>query len=150
MKQKIISTSKAEILVVDLPEDARNLELSYFSYQKQCYTDDYILIFDSKDRKGLRGTDRPHLVLPKGNWQSLIFDEETANKIVQHKKYCITALKSLQSLIDANVRIKNHLIKPSSMDGILNRNEGYQRALKEWQEAEESVFHNPHYFFKLL
>jgi len=161
MKHKIFSTAKAEILVVDLPEGANRP--TYFNDKERPYLS-YFIGVDTYREYGLS----------KGNWQPLTFDEETAKMIVDDcsfyakcwKKYnvtipknvkgdydpkysCYTALESLKSLIEANVPLRNNLglIEPKAyrLTGLLSDIEDNRK----WQQAEESVFHNPHYFFKL-
>lgn len=65
------------ILMVPLPSDASDLELSHFNYQKYDYTDDWTLIFKSnEDNITYINGDRPHRHLPQGNWQLVGLSDE--------------------------------------------------------------------------
>lgn len=66
-----------------------------------------------------------------------------------HENFVNTALESLQSLIEANVLLRNKM-------GLIERTAymvtGLLSDIREntrWWKSEESVFHNPYYYFKL-
>lgn len=84
-------TEKVTILFVKVPNDSASFELSYWNYQRQCYVNDFTLIFDSKKQTHLNKGDRPHIQLNSlGNWQliGLTSDvtEEQAKIMVDESK----------------------------------------------------------------
>jgi len=156
MKHKIILTSHAEILVVELPEDAHNFRMVNGNLCYDC------LIAPEP------------FTIPEGDWQPLNFlgkiSEEQAQRLVDKEGnryydyegntflykdtvFKDAALQSLHSLIEANVLMKNPFgdKEPEFEDtGDIEGDYNYwANKVTEWQEAEDSVFHNPHYFFKL-
>lgn len=168
MKHKILTTSKAEIFVCELPEGATEL---------------YITRDNWLQYKNSKGVLRHHQLYK--NWQPLTFDEVAAGKIVDFKHIksehpceqcgfdvecyrnyleqseddwkniptadrCYSALESLQSLIDANVQKVNPLGDyPTKENSGLEYGMQYISKVISWEEAEENTYHNPFYFFKL-
>lgn len=149
MKHKIISTQKAEILVIELPEGATNVMVWSRNEDKTIHDIRY----------QINHTVKKHLErinIAPGDWQPLTFDEPTAQKLFRFEHHSCsphkcwedpthpkvfppfdTALESLKSLIDVNVNRENIYDTGGMKYSVI------------WQQAEESTFHNPHYFFKL-
>ena len=154
MKHKIINTNKADILVIELPEEATNAHLSS---QGRCR-----LYYETSKTKDLTRYDE---LIVNIMWQPLIFNEITAEKIVDKQiiegvslypvsseRYFMTALESLQSLIEVNVQKVNPY--QDDWDELCTWGHGGfakdgKTELELYSEAEKSVFRNPYYFYKL-
>ena len=163
MKTKIINTSKAEILVCELPEEIEKTQVV------ETLRGNVLISADDEDKDKWGEFSNPRYVndIPEGNWQSLSFDEETARKIVEEYNDVFrdysdidrddvfryhTALESLQSLINKEVFQDNpYGLEPRYMfDVNTNPNDIKAKGYFElWKQAEESVFKNPHFFYKL-
>lgn len=156
LKIKIIETPKALVLVVDMPTDAINAivdegHLSVFHKSQHIF----------------------HHEIPQGNWQLLgklsEITEEQWKGIVEDVEpaslglfpdynfkpnrlkavsWCSSATESGLSLIESEVMLKNPLGDKEPEDiPDLGAFTHYQRnKWKQWQAAEDQVFHNPHLF----
>lgn len=174
MKQKTIVTSKVEMLVVDLPVDAKNVRVGAFDN----------IYFDSKSQ-GWDGYDL--IETPEGNWKHLgkatELTEEDWNGIVDYNEcpdpflgkikfyqkypdslndnFVNTATESGLSLLKANgVVLENEFgdepkLQETVPQHMLDKGYGSNDYVDQlydghqWQEAESKVWNNAHLFIKL-
>lgn len=174
IKTKIIKTDKAEILVIGgIPEDAvigiiahggmiyRTPDASGYDVNRHVVDLprgkwEQLGFFDNITDDVAKGLVDSYL--QEIGWRS--DGKHTGNNLLLYRNYKVevpvpvsmcynSATESLHSLIEANVKLKNRLIKPWDGDGILRSNEGYQKAMKIWGSEQEKVFTNPFLLKKL-
>lgn len=154
MKTKTITTAKAELLVVDLPEDTD---------KRSPEVDGKVFCFCTGISPNHCNEER---LLPPGNWQPLGFLHEVSEKqwkgIVEEHYWdwnlggylnyenpddrtvlCGTATASGLSLIEANVLLEN-----PNKKRIFNPEDFNQDEYDEYMEAETKVFRNPYLLLK--
>lgn len=173
IKVKVLETNKVRILLVDgLPEDAEIFGVLEGGWTYEI-TDDTLMWIDPKDHKFPKS-----YYIPPGNWQALNFLDKVTEGEAKHlidsdigftskgvaktyKHYPIgfyfeTALQSLRSLVEANVKLRNQYgEKPvpgdcDSYDHLEGGNilhtdeiEEYYHDLEQWEAEEKQVYHNP-------
>lgn len=157
IKTKIISTPKGRLLVVGgMPEDAEHI---HYVELHGNYLISYHWPIGSQY----------HEKVPSGNWQLMgklsevtegqaegiveTFDVGDGipgyENYIETDRYTNTAKESLQSLIEANVPLRNKYgEKPDDSLYVHYGNHLYENDYKRWQAEEDKVFTNPILFWE--
>lgn len=170
MKQVEIVTSKVEMLLVDLPEDAKNVRIetnqSVIPYGKSIHFE----VSPTKESYGLENTEWQDL--PEGNWQHLgkateLTEEDwkgivdvmkTKNLYINYNRsienpevYCYKhAKESGLSLLKANGVVLDIPKKPHWITKINSAEDRdlSQKQMEDYFDAESKVWRNCHVFIK--
>lgn len=159
MTTQTFETSKGTLLAIKLPEDATEIGF----YKVTGFTpDDYVLCYYIN---GLLVTE--FLDELSGDWKEIglwgSVSEEKAELIVdtcwnvgwmnyvnREPGICSgidTALESLQSLLETQIKLRNTLKQPMALPGFED-NEGYLKSKEKWKTAEAEVWKHFYLTFK--
>jgi len=168
IKTKLIESTKGRLLVLDLPKEFKVSKNKYgrisIKYQSaDGFNNTYNILEDGTDWKFIGKPSKVTEKQAKGIVESFdVGDNKPAyENYIETDRYTNTATESLQSLIEANVPLKNPLgEKPpkaicmiGGMELLVRESVASKvsaRRLTRWKEAEESVFHNPILFWEGL